>query len=144
MLSCPLCSSDLPTEPLLLQHIRVCHSWDPNFSIQCIVRGCCRTFGNYRTFQNHLLKHGSHTTVPVTTQECISIDNVEAADTVPLNTQSTIANLEAVASTINSLVCTFHMSLKFTLVFFVIISPLCDCNQLQPFNAQFKKCNFDM
>ena len=94
-----LCSSDLPTEPLLLQHIRVCHSWDPNFSIQCIVRGCCRTFGNYRTFQNHLLKHGSHTTVPVTTQECISIDNVEAADTVPLNTQSTIANLEAVAST---------------------------------------------
>ena len=99
MLSCPLCSSDLPTEPLLLQHIRVCHSWDPNFSIQCIVRGCCRTFGNYRTFQNHLLKHGSHTTVPVTTQECISIDNVEAADTVPLNTQSTIANLEAVAST---------------------------------------------
>ena len=99
MLSCPLCSSDLPTEPLLLQRIRVCHSWDPNFSIQCIVRGCCRTFGNYRTFQNHLLKHGSHTTVPVTTQECISIDNVEAADTVPLNTQSTIANLEAVAST---------------------------------------------
>lgn len=96
MLTCSLCSSVLPTEPLPPQHIRVCHLQNPNFSIQCIVRGCCRTFANYHTFQNHLLKHRSDTTLR---HECTSIDRVQAVEPFPLITESTSANLEAVANT---------------------------------------------
>ena len=41
-----------------LTHIRLVHSCDPNFSIQCSKDGCSRTFKNFRTYQNHcLLKH---------------------------------------------------------------------------------------
>ena len=29
------------------------HSLDPNFSIQCSIDGCSRTFTNFRTYQNH-------------------------------------------------------------------------------------------
>lgn len=33
------------------------HSLDPNFSIQCSLDGCSRTFKNFRTYQNHRLTH---------------------------------------------------------------------------------------
>ena len=42
-----------PSEVLLLKHIRIVHSRDPNFSIECSSEGCSRTFSNFRTFQNH-------------------------------------------------------------------------------------------
>ena len=58
---CPCCIESefrAPSEVLLLTHIRLVHSCDPNFSIQCSLDGCSRTFKNFRTFQNHrLLKH---------------------------------------------------------------------------------------
>ena len=43
---CSLCSSDFvaPSEILLLNHIRLAHSYDQNFSIQCSFRGCARVF----------------------------------------------------------------------------------------------------
>ena len=44
---------------LLLKHVRLVHSCDPNFRIQCSVEGCLRTFTDYRTYQNHLLQHGT-------------------------------------------------------------------------------------
>lgn len=50
---CSYCVEDVfsaPSEILLLNHIRLVHSCDPNFSIQC---SCSRTFSNFRTFQNH-------------------------------------------------------------------------------------------
>lgn len=56
---CPYCTEDFiaPSEVLLLTHIRLVHSLDPNFSIQCNKDGCSRTFTNFRTYQNHCLKH---------------------------------------------------------------------------------------
>ena len=42
---------------LLLNHIRITHSFDPNFSIQCSDGGCSRTFTNFRSYQNHCLVH---------------------------------------------------------------------------------------
>lgn len=57
---CPYCIDDdfaAPSEVLLLRHIRVVHSLDPNFNIQCSTNGCSRTFTNFRTYQNHLLTH---------------------------------------------------------------------------------------
>lgn len=60
---CSSCSGEFlaPSEALLLRHIRIAHSSDPDFSIQCSFGGCLRTFRNFRTYQNHLLKHsGRH------------------------------------------------------------------------------------
>ena len=46
-----------PSESLLLDHIRVVHAQDPDFTIQCSHSGCSRTFRNFRTYQNHKLSH---------------------------------------------------------------------------------------
>ena len=56
---CTLCSGEFlaPSERLLLTHIRLAHSQDPDFSVQCSFSGCSRTFKNFRTYQNHRLKH---------------------------------------------------------------------------------------
>ena len=47
-----------PSESLLLDHIRLVHSQDPDFIIQCSHSGCARSFRNFRTYQNHKLSHG--------------------------------------------------------------------------------------
>ena len=59
--SCPYCPEDYlaPSEILLLTHIRLAHSHEPNFSIQCSWNGCARTFTNFRSYQNHRLTHRS-------------------------------------------------------------------------------------
>ena len=56
---CSFCSGEFsaPSEKLLLTHIRLVHSHDPDFCIQCSFSGCSRTFKNFRTYQNHRLKH---------------------------------------------------------------------------------------
>ena len=56
---CSFCAGEFvaPSERLLLTHIRLAHSHDPDFSIQCSFTGCSRTFKNFRTYQNHCLKH---------------------------------------------------------------------------------------
>ena len=57
---CPLCPGDdfvAPSEVLLLNHIRLVHSCDPNFSIQCSFPGCPRTLKKFRTYQNHRCCH---------------------------------------------------------------------------------------
>lgn len=54
---CSYCVEEVfsaPSEVLLLHHIRLVHSCDPNFSIKCLSEQCSRTFTNFRTFQNHL------------------------------------------------------------------------------------------
>lgn len=59
-LECPYCIQDTfvaPSEVLLFSHIRLVHSLDPNFNIQCSLEGCSRTFNHFRTYQNHLLTH---------------------------------------------------------------------------------------
>ena len=62
---CSLCFGEFlaPFEALLLNHVRITHSCDPDFSIQCSSNACClRTFKNFRTYQNHLLTHRGHHT----------------------------------------------------------------------------------
>lgn len=56
---CHYCAEDFaaPSEYLLLNHIRLVHSCEPGFSIQCNAHGCSRTFKNFRTYQNHKLSH---------------------------------------------------------------------------------------
>ena len=59
--TCPYCPEDYsaPSEELLMTHIRIVHSNDLDFSIQCSLNGCERTFANFRTYQNHRLTHRS-------------------------------------------------------------------------------------
>ena len=57
---CPYCSDEdyiAPSQCLLLTHVRLVHSLDPNFSIQCNKDGCSRRFKNFRTYQNHCAMH---------------------------------------------------------------------------------------
>lgn len=56
---CPSTKFAAPTQKLLHRHIRLVHSRDPSFSIKCSYSTCSRTFTNYRTWQNHQLKHRS-------------------------------------------------------------------------------------
>lgn len=57
--SCSFCTDEFlaPSEKVLLNHIRLAHSHDPGFCIQCSHSGCSRTFKNFRTYQNHRLQH---------------------------------------------------------------------------------------
>ena len=56
---CPYCAEAYaaPSEELLMTHIRLVHTNDPNFLIQCLLNGCERTFENFRMYQNHRLTH---------------------------------------------------------------------------------------
>ena len=57
---CQYCSSKCfvsPSQRQLNRHIRLVHSQDPLFSIHCGYKSCSRTFTNYKTYQNHMLKH---------------------------------------------------------------------------------------
>ena len=71
---CPYCPEEYsaPSEELLLSHIRIVHATDPNFSIQCSLNGCERTFTNFRTYQNHRLTHRS---------EALNVPSTETEDT---------------------------------------------------------------
>lgn len=40
----------------VLRHIGAVHSFEPGFSITCGVRGCARTYKNFRSFRKHLLR----------------------------------------------------------------------------------------
>ena len=65
---CEYCDNDnyepfiAPSSKLLERHIKNVHSQDPGFSIECKHPSCSRVFVNYRTYQNHLLKHNSSST----------------------------------------------------------------------------------
>ena len=59
MLPCSFCQGKFfaPSETLLMSHIRLVNSFDPDFCIRCSFSDCCRTFRNFRTYQNHRLTH---------------------------------------------------------------------------------------
>ena len=56
---CEYCDND-NYEPFIAPSSKLnVHSQDPGFSIECKHPSCSRVFVNYRTYQNHLLKHNS-------------------------------------------------------------------------------------
>ena len=42
---------------MLLKHIRLAHADRPDFSLQCNLQGCRRTFKRFTTFRNHIYQH---------------------------------------------------------------------------------------
>lgn len=88
---CSYCSSTTgqftaPSEAFLLSHVRLVHSLDPNFTIQCTRDDCSRTFRNFRTYQNHILTHqpseSCHGDFEDDTLSLPSVDNDENFDEV--------------------------------------------------------------
>ena len=59
--ACPYCTDErfaAPSKKLLSRHIKLVHSQEPSFSIQC--SQCSRTFINFRSYNNHIrIKHSS-------------------------------------------------------------------------------------
>ena len=52
---CPCCGHwCASTMKDLFHHIKLYHSDEPNFSIQCCWHDCIRTFRNFHTFRNHV------------------------------------------------------------------------------------------
>ena len=64
----PLCASP-PFSTLngLLRHIRVIHTDDTSFNIQCNLQGCSRTFKTYRT---HIYTYHNTTSLELTSEQC--------------------------------------------------------------------------
>ena len=56
--SCSYCFDFVaPTMKRLLRHVKLVHSQEPGFKIQCSYPHCSKSFSNYRTYQNHLIRH---------------------------------------------------------------------------------------
>ena len=83
---CSFCTNpsfSAPSHKLLLDHIRLVHSLDPNFSIQCSQPACCRTFKNFRTFQNHLLTHRQEETgTPIVSTGSVDNEDEDQGTTI--------------------------------------------------------------
>ena len=62
MLICPCCG-DVRVSNLkqLISHIRLLHSDEPNFQIQCNLQGCKKTFKKFNVYRNHV--YAFHDTV---------------------------------------------------------------------------------
>ena len=55
MITCPLCPATcFTTVANLLKHVRITHSDQENFCIQCNLQGCKRTFRKLKCFKNHI------------------------------------------------------------------------------------------
>ena len=82
-LTCPLCPlRGFPSVSALLTHIRLMHSDQPNFLLQCNLQGCCRTFTNFLTYRNHVYAfHGTNISEDVVSQEDTTVTDDDAMDT---------------------------------------------------------------
>ena len=62
MITCPLCpGSQFVHVRLFLKHLRLTHSDNRGFAIQCSLQGCKRTFSNLKVYTNHIHAfHGLH------------------------------------------------------------------------------------
>ena len=54
MVNCPLCESQFATVSIFMTHLKMVHSNEPNFCIQCNMQECQRMFRNFYTFHNHI------------------------------------------------------------------------------------------
>ena len=76
MFTCPNCAiPPFRTLKKLLRHIRLSHSDEECFRIQCTLQGCKRTFRNLRSFENHV--YGCH---DVTTVDEIRTEETDAPE----------------------------------------------------------------
>lgn len=93
MFSCSICGAvNVPSLSMLLSHVRLVHSSEPGFSIQCNLQGCRRTFKNFTTFRNHIYNfHGLATETDQETETAdASFDAIVATDSEDSNDEEGI------------------------------------------------------
>ena len=54
--NCSLCDFTVPTKPMLLSHIRLIHSNDPQFVVTCGIDGCVYTAKRFSTYYSHIYR----------------------------------------------------------------------------------------
>ena len=57
---CPMCQFETPTMVLNLSHLRLLHSNDPRFSVQCGIDSCSYTGGSFSALYSHIYRHHPH------------------------------------------------------------------------------------
>ena len=55
---CPMamCSFEASSARLVLCHLRIVHSSDPNFNVFCGIEGCARSFRSFSAFYSHIYR----------------------------------------------------------------------------------------
>ena len=96
-LVCPYCSGEFfaPSEELLLSHVRLVHSCEPGFTIQCSLNGCSRTFSSFKSYQNHRRQKHANYSVDEVSQPTPepSEDFSELCDGSDVYSEANITNL---------------------------------------------------
>lgn len=54
---CPLCKFEGRTVQIVLSHIRLVHSNDPNFVVPCGLNGCATTSKSFGSLYSHIYRH---------------------------------------------------------------------------------------
>lgn len=55
-IKCPLCTFYALSIQLVLSHLRLVHSSDPNFNVMCGISGCCTTSKSFSALYQHVYK----------------------------------------------------------------------------------------
>lgn len=55
-IKCPLCDFCALSIQLVLSHLRLVHSSDPNFNVMCGISGCCTTSVSFSALYQHIYK----------------------------------------------------------------------------------------
>ncbi len=54
---CPLCSFEAPSVQVILSHLRLVHSNDPQFLVSCGLNGCATTSKSFSSLYSHIYRH---------------------------------------------------------------------------------------
>ena len=54
---CPLCSFQVHSFRALLSHIRITHSNEANFHVQCGLNGCVKSYTKFSSYKAHIWRH---------------------------------------------------------------------------------------
>ena len=54
---CPICTFQACSFTIILSHLRLVHSNDPNFSVICGLDGCATTSKSFSALYSHIYRH---------------------------------------------------------------------------------------
>ena len=96
IVNCPLCESQFATVSIFMTHLKIVHSNEPNFCIQCNMQGCQRTFRNFYTFRNHTYSmHSQFQSTDTSSEDLETRSSLLAQDSeIALETDQTAPEIE--------------------------------------------------
>ena len=85
---CPLCIFEALDVRLILSHLRLVHSSDPNFSVVCGIGGCCTTSKTFSALYQHIYKKHKSSGIIQSRKNSSSLSQLEAAPLLNLPSTS--------------------------------------------------------